>query len=63
MSDEEDFAVPVDAAEHVEAGTPGNVDDDDDDLADPDDLFGDGPGDEQDEPEYVARDQHIGLRH
>ena len=51
LFDEDDFTGTGDAAENGEAGTPGNVDEDDDDLADPDDLFGDGAGDDQDEPE------------
>jgi hypothetical protein len=55
LSDDEDFTGAVDPTEDGDAGTPGNVDEDDDELADPDDLFGDGAGDEQDEPEYVAR--------
>lgn len=51
ISDDEDFTGTVDAAENGDAGTPGNVEEDEDDLADPDDLFGDGGDDEQNEPE------------
>jgi hypothetical protein len=43
LSEEEDFTNPVDVAD--------NREDDSDDLADPDDLFGDGDGEAQEEPE------------